>query len=166
MASVPKWKAGDVALVTQYRTPRLAVVQPRPQAGGALQFTYLDFAGYDMVANTEAHPLVVVDPEDREQLDALTKALVEACHAHGNTIVAGNGIHPETMQGALREFANPTPPIEEPTGYGAVVEDADGQLWIHLEQGIWYCVKHGREDWAGVKAVRVLSEGVPAEAKS
>lgn len=59
---------------------------------------------------SEARPLVVIDPGNREQVDALTKAIVEACYADGNVICANNGIHLDTVQAALREFADPKPP--------------------------------------------------------
>lgn len=97
----------------------------------------------------EVRPLVVIDLKPNEA-EFVISVLENVKHSW-TTRVAD----------ALRVLT--TPPIEEPTGVGAVVVDADGQRWVHLEQGIWYCLKHGREDWAGVKAVRVLSEGVPTE---
>jgi hypothetical protein len=64
-----------------------------------------------------ALPLVVIDPEDREQVDRLVRSY------HNQNLFSVV----DDMQAALREFADPKPPKPaEPTGLGAVVEDADG----------------------------------------
>lgn len=118
---------------------------------------------------TEYEPgTVVLDPEDREQVDRLTKALVEAAFDHGNHVVAHQGIHPSTVSEALRSLsAKPKP--EEPTGLGAVVEDAEGHTWVRIgENGgpgydDWKQSGVADDEWATyshIDAVRVLSEGV------
>jgi hypothetical protein len=106
-------------------------------------------------------PLVVIDPEDREQVERLAEA-VNAAIASPERMTSL-----EVMQAALREFADPTPPKpDEPTGLGAVVVDESEVEWVHLGSGLW-CYgttdgpSHGFE-WAHVHAVRVLSEGVQA----
>jgi hypothetical protein len=58
-----------------------------------------------------------------------------------------------------------TPPRpDEPTGLGAVVEDADGYHWtcaVHENRRRWWNPLHGGwVDYEHVGAVRVLSEGV------
>lgn len=110
---------------------------------------------------------VVIDAEDREQAERLAKALVEAAFKHGNLPVAHNGIHGDTVQAALREFANPKPPrIDEPAGLGAVAEDAEGRRWVYCGPGKYpwaRCVGGYDGDWSNwesIDAVRVLSEGV------
>lgn len=71
----------------------------------------------------------------------------------------------------IEAVANPRPPKpEEPTGLGAVVEDADGTLWFRmsLENQTWpgevWQEQYGEADrwskWASIAVVRVLSEGV------
>ena len=126
-------------------------------------------ASDDVVSNVR--PLVVIDPEDREQVERLAKAMHESDH-----IAPWHDLHNETrsqiedaMQAALREFANPTPPKpDEPTGLGAVVETAGGERWVrtttpdrdgdHL--GKPWSDGIVRSHWQVVPAVRVLSEGV------
>lgn len=107
-------------------------------------------------------PLVVIDPEDREQVDGI-RDLYDVAVIRMNDDPDPRDVAPEqrttAMQVALRDLADPKPRIEEPTGLGAVVEDAGGTRWVHLEQGIWFCLKHGRENWADIDAVRVLHEG-------
>jgi hypothetical protein len=109
---------------------------------------------------TDIRPLVVIDPEDREQVERLSVAL-GGDHYYGST-----GI----LQAALREFANPKPP--EPTGLGAVVEDARGVRWVRTEsaKGItnpWSAALHEKEPdtvrqfaYVDINVVKVLSEGV------
>ena len=53
----------------------------------------------------------------------------------------------------------------EPTGLGAVVEDAEGERWVQFSSktGNWWRNRQGQHQrWADLDAVRVLSEGVPA----
>ena len=105
------------------------------------------------------HPIVVIDPEDAEQVQRLWDIYIEQ-----------NDVHP-TMGGlpaALREFAAPTPPKpDEPQGLGAVVEDAEGALFVRTVLPVedadvlnkpW---SNGpvRRHWQVVDAVRVLSHG-------
>lgn len=113
--------------------------------------------------------LVVIDPEDRDAAERLS-SLVEA---NGGPTFFNVGVN--SLQAALREFATPTPPRpDEPTGLGAVVEDADGLKWVSVEEmppfGRWYCgvlpdddcsIADGAfRDWSDIDVVRVLSEGV------
>lgn len=104
-----------------------------------------------------ARPLVVIDPEDREQVERLRSLLFgNSAHAHGIN----------EMQAALREFADPTPPKpDEPTGLGAVVEDEAGDRWVRITLGAarrWQRVgwPDKRARFAAIDAVRVLSDGV------
>ena len=87
-----------------------------------------------------ARPLIVIDPEDAESVARLTRA-----------------------------FANPRPPKpEEPTGLGAVVEDAEGARWTRSIVGgnvtpTWSeSLSGARRVYGDIGAVRVLSEGVQA----
>jgi len=108
-------------------------------------------------------PLVVIDLEDGSSARRLTDLFYEAQGGDRDPHHYGR------MQQALREFANPTPPKpEEPTGLGAVVEDAEGAIWIHVyaeECRLWAkggevsLLGHWRS-YADINAVRVLSEGV------
>lgn len=111
-------------------------------------------------------PLVVIDPEDREQVERLAR--LWASHAGEFDTTPGR------MAAALREFANPTPPIEEPTGLGAVVEDAEGRKFVRVADPVdgWMVGKQWQRiggeisavrnfGWSDLRnVVRVLSEGV------
>lgn len=131
-------------------------------------------------------PLVVIDPEDREQVERLAVAYttVESARsgdeyrAWENRSAEARGRIVDGLAAALREFANPTPPKpEEPTGLGAVVEDADGARYVRdYERGAmpWALTKRtdtngehvdaydskARRSYADIAAVKVLSEGV------
>lgn len=108
-----------------------------------------------LVEGTKAHP-VVIHPDDREQVERLRTALV---HYYGSTSI---------LQAALRGFANPTPPKpDEPTGLGAVVEDAKGDQWVCLGNTFangatrWQSQRRSIfSSYRDINAVRVLSEGV------
>lgn len=103
-------------------------------------------------------PVVVISPEDREQVARLADILHSPS---GRWLCAGV----ENIQTALREFANPTPPKpEEPTGLGAVVEATNGDLWVRVDAaGVWACASDEEKVatyWPTIPAMRVLSEGV------
>jgi hypothetical protein len=108
-------------------------------------------------------PVVVIDPEDRKQVERL----VENYRTHWGKAekVA------DALQAALREFADPKPPKpKEPTGLGAVVEDEEGTFWVRdasvgavVQDRYWSPSNDdGRLAYADINAVRVLSEGVQA----
>lgn len=103
----------------------------------------------------DARPLVVIDPEDPQQVERLRRAINDETAGYVGT---------RTITDALHEFANPTPPKpEEPTGLGAVVEDADGVRFVlhGIPEGQGWCDPDGiGRRWGSINAVRVLSEGV------
>jgi hypothetical protein len=112
-----------------------------------------------------ARPLVVIDPEDREQVERLRVLY----HAQRNT-VTGNSATGD-MQAALREFANPTrPKPEEPLGLGAVVEDSKGRTYVRHPDGDnddrpWFDKDgdfYGWDDLDVVDESQILSGGVTA----
>jgi len=118
-----------------------------------------DGNGWRVDSVEDARRLVVIDPEDREQLKRLLTAIYNQPDPLSPTL--------HGLADALREFANPKPPVIEPQGLGAVVEDAEGKRWVraariahgwHRPMGTWA----EWADWSGVDAVRVLSEGVTA----
>ena len=98
-------------------------------------------------------PVVVIDPEDREQIGHLIQAVKREFYATQST---------DAMQAALRSLiAPPKPP--EPQGLGAVVEDDKGVPWVRCENANllphWYGRNRAR-DYSAINAVRILSEGV------
>src|SRR5690348_17082834 len=97
-----EWRPGDVAMVesdTQkwrvFRTVHRGV-EVWADANGPLM------PDDEWVPNRTIRPLVVIDPEDREQVDTLCKALVEQMHRAGDVASAANGVHPATVAHALR----------------------------------------------------------------
>lgn len=162
------WKPGDVAMVSVarrignddpteyiafYAGPRYGWYGVTDGEGcGGLTDNHEDFY-------IHRRPLVVIDPEDREQVEKLRDLIFHAAPL-GQVRVASVDV-----QAALREFANPKP--EEPTRLGAVVEDADGTKWLRHDSVAIYrrwlntdaCVIRYRS-WDELNAVRVLSEGV------
>ena len=107
--------------------------------------------GFDFHADeyvTDVRPLVVLDPE-------------------------GEGFHVAEMAADLRkrgqawladqiEAQTKPPKPAEPTGLGAVVEDASGKRFVRYD-GDWpWLDGTANLQWQHINAVRVLSEGVPA----
>jgi len=151
-----EWKPGDVAMVEDERgVQRLAVcgaLNPR-----LMHRWHYDEQGIGRILHPR--PLVVIDPEDREQVERLT-----SLYYHDDLDQPASFVRSNQMQAALREFANPTPPRpEEPTGLGAVVEDAEGQQWVRIGRktgNSWYRPHGTYAVYAEIPAVRILSEGV------
>lgn len=157
-----EWKPGDVALVrNEHGIWNVAICTLRSSRHG-YWWRYGVAESYAPIT-AEAHPLVVIDPEDREQVERLVDAYVTEM-----SVDEHSGDHRGAvlkMQAALREFANPKPPKPvEPTGLGAVVEDVDGDRWVRTDdegEFWWHPPSRKSAKWAELRAVRVLSEGVP-----
>lgn len=158
--SKQNWKTGDAALVTcSDGKERIALYGTRfIDDSGVWVFPGNSLRDADQ---SEARPLVVIDPEDRGRV----AELVTLYHlADGTTVTA--------MQSALREFADPKPPKPvEPTGLGAVVVDKSGDQWANLRDDTiarhdrpWMKVRNPAFwlDYAEIDVVTVLSEGVTA----
>lgn len=146
-----KWKPGDVALVlNEFGVWNTAIrVVGRPD--------YWQYGVSDATAHmgADARPLVVIDPEDAEQVERL----MDIYFAIGRW----NEDPTHDLRDALREFAGPTPAKpEEPQGLGAVVLCGHHNRYIHLGDGKWQHIsKHrGIAEWDDLAVVRVLSEGV------
>lgn len=114
-------------------------------------------AGGQIKAQGHGAHLVTINPEDREQVAALVKSAWPVAY-HQSEMT-------DSLQSALREFANPTPPKpNEPTGLGAVVWDA-GTRWtlaVRIPGSFPWVGEHGGvRGWNEFSdAVEVLSEGV------
>ena len=151
-----EWKPGDVA-ITQFGRSVVDSGRRCDNHGSKPHWHHVTNGGWDPLdAHPGASPLIVIDPEDREQGDELRDLI----HKHGGVMLLGS-----VLQAALREFANPTPPKpDEPQGLGAVVEDED-KKWVRLDtdEAGWYPSDRAGSArcWAEFSAaVRVLSEGV------
>lgn len=110
-----------------------------------------------------ASRLVCIDPEDAEQVERLASLAVDAAQGDLDEFKASNVA--ALLTDALREFARPTPCVEEPTGLGAVVEDEEGVRWVrHLVPvspfAPWCDPVGVGRGWGHIKAVRILSPGV------
>lgn len=165
-----EWVDGDVALVTG---PARLISEPgdsvTKRAIRSHDCWYVAKGrGWRDVELSEVRPLLVIDSEDREQVERLCNAIDKAFN---DVRIDGTGPNStELAQAALRALANPQPPKpDEPTGLGAVVEDSEGSRWIRCwGPGIrmaWIGSRlpDAEDEWAtydSIAAVRVLSEGV------
>jgi hypothetical protein len=145
-----EWKPGDVAISTHGPNGNAVIYRVedgwRCAAWGDDQFhKRLDI---------EPRPLVVIDPEDREQVERLH--LAYATTAKANRV--------DAMQAALREFADPKPPKpEEPCGWGAVVEASDGWYWTLIAPDSKKWANYGAggyRTYDEIDVVRIVGEGV------
>lgn len=140
-----EWKPGDVAEIRW------------PMTTGAEKESgiFVNDQGHGVTLRR----LAIIDPEDAEQVSRLAHLIWPP----------GGPLTQNRLSDALREFANPTPPKpDEPTGLGAVVEDAEGNRWVRDEAASvettprsWYRRGEGGcREWRHITAVRVLSPGV------
>lgn len=155
-----EWKPGDVAMVTHQGSHPEPVVAIRAHADS--WFGGQCFIPDSVVVTTRA--LVVIDPEDREQMHRLATAHVDLREGFAELMDEPWTMPAMRMRQAARSLITPLKP-DEPTGIGAVVEDADGLLWIRCHETpdrAWEAVngQSSTKRYAQVAAVRVLSEGV------
>lgn len=110
----------------------------------------------DALANEPTpRAIAVIDPESGEDQERFRQMAVN--YIHGDWTLA------EAVAGLA-----PKPKPEEPTGLGAVVEDAEGRHWVHVGPGgsfpVW--APADEEDnriassYDTITAVRILSPGV------
>lgn len=152
-----RWKSGDAAMVNGQVCINTGGDW---EHGSPLAFKYADHESLDV------RPVVVIDPEDREQ----ARSLLETYGRQFTNWTPELDSNVTRLQAALREFANPKQPKpEEPTGLGAVVRDAAGDLWVSLEPDgsgprRWVPADNServRRNYVDLPIVAVLSEGVP-----
>lgn len=163
--SAHEWKSGDVALVTLYDGTTSRAIM-RHDGSWRLAESCVN----NGIA-TDPRPLVVIDPERilPDWPGSLLSSLLEACALIVAESVAPWEVHETTLLNNLTAaFAAvcDEPKPAEPTGLGAVVEDADGQRWVkvhaHLDS---YRQSTGTQlgiylPYYDINVVRVLSEGV------
>jgi hypothetical protein len=106
------------------------------------------------ISGRRARPLVVIDPENREQIERLADVF---CHSPSSGWV-------DQMQAALRSLLEPEP--EEPAVWLAVVRDGNGDEWYrwadHEDVNPWGHRQRIRNDraWPDLpRPITVLSEG-------
>lgn len=150
-----EWKPGDVGMSNQGRV----------FYSSNARWIFDDHDGPGTDSPRGLRPLVVIDPEDREQV----ALLLSNYHSWKWTAgIAEASIN--DMQDALRALvAEPQP--EEPKATGAIVRDADEELWVRRRGGPWDCLNSpaGKDvlGWADLcrkyGPLTVLSEGYSGE---
>ena len=154
-----EWKPGD--LITDDTDGVFFIVEVSANTRAAwtegASAVDADGNGWRVDSIEGARPLVVIDPEDREQVERLARTYCDAAY-QGRFVLADI----EVMQAALCSLVEPPKP-PEPTGLGAVVEDADGSWWVRVNSVHFVSNAHpnNSQTYAEIAAVRVLSEGVP-----
>jgi hypothetical protein len=147
--SAPQWKPGDVGVAA---TGERFIVDSEGRCfwPGSEDARTVGVSGRPA---PQDRPLVVIDPEDRPRVDQFTDILAAAGVEVGPVEVAryttptDSRIHyrqafEDKVQQALRSLIAPPRP-EEPMGLGAVVEDADGVLWVQTGHDVTNPWSHG-----------------------
>ena len=122
------------------------------------------FDHFDADPGTTPRPLIVIDPDDRAQVERLARLL----WPHYSKSESARLAKADITQAALRSLVAPPKPAE-PQGLGAVVEDEDERTWVlvNRDADMWrLCEGPARgkfSAYADITAVRVLSEGVRNE---
>jgi hypothetical protein len=171
-----EWKPGDVAMV---EVPTKTIPGTSIHAAGKSRIVVVkDSKGWVAAENSAyfwaddyaffsegPRPLVVIDPEDRKQVERLRDLMdIEVIRQNGapNPLHVSPGMRGNALQAALRSLLEPPKPLE-PTGLGAVVEDADGADWHRTAEGRWIAgdgLRCRAGGWGHIAAVKVLSDGV------
>ena len=161
------WKPGDVAIRTYlggsgYTMRSMAVECPIVHHGGGVHWHH-ENGGWDPLDGdkTEYRRLLVIDPEDRETVERLTKAY-EQCYE------GSFATKREAMQAALNAMLEPPKPPkpDEPLGLGAAVhacaytDEVRPFVRTASERAPWHDADGNGHEWAELDAVEVLSEGV------
>lgn len=155
------WKPGDVAFVIldgrSYAAVRgNGVWRDKWFIGGPERGSR---HGWSDAQIDTVRPLLVIDPEDREQVERLTVALF----AEVGAADLPDGYTANEVQAALRSLLEPEP--DEPTRLGAVAQSDDGSTWVraHLYGSKpWVRSAFVNEScgWADLpRRITVLSEG-------
>ncbi|WP_377324701.1 hypothetical protein ACFJIY_07520 [Pimelobacter simplex] len=158
-----EWQPGDVANTLNHGGTQLAF---RTSSG----WTFIDGSASGECADDYGfRHVVVIDPEDREQVERLESLYLSDEHRECDDTTG-------CMQEALRGLASPTPPKpDEPSGLGAVVEavcgcDVGPQKFIHdplstrfegrpLVPGRTWKSACGHHAWSVLQEVKVLNDG-------
>lgn len=163
-----EWKPGDIALVTSWRgTDQVALrVAPRSAADAYVWVALNEHGDTRGLSDGEvmaANPLVLINPEDRDQVERIYRGW---CDSLGGPDLDQQV---DAMQTALRGFASPTPPKpDEPATWGVVkaacVHSDERRTWMRHEDGNWYVVgtdtKNNPDDWDSLVDPEVIREGV------
>lgn len=171
------WKRGEVARLTLRRgrqTTALCIREGIVEDGADVSVLayWADAEGSKLWSSVvEARALVVTDPENINQIEDALPRLRDQIEAVARVSVddrAWARILGRIQDDLIDSVA--TPKLEEPTGLGAVVEDADGVQWVRWTPGHPPMTSPWRKSnsigaaahkkWGALGAVRVLAEGV------
>lgn len=156
------WKPGDVA-ITAKNTIALCHNGGKMIDQAGAPWSDRKFAG-------NLRRLVVIDPENREQVERLIR-LQDKHFNDGDVRRSVNSDDLRDMQAALREFANPkSPRINEPSSWGVVEASCthgdERRQWVRFPDGQWYG-RYGDgsaigapDDWASLIDPVLIREGV------
>lgn len=178
------WKPGDVVLVTTGANERKVGLAGR-NCIALFGDEYDEEGGIGVLAygQTSARPLVVIDPEDREQVLQLASAYVQtwsgSCPPNPETA----NICARQMKAALRAVLLPPKDARpaEPNTWGVVeascVHSTERRKWILHDDGNWWpAEQYGRavkrvrsgldprlpDDWDSLIDPVIVREGVPS----
>lgn len=159
---VSNWKPGDVAMVRKDGAERPAIRSMQQR------WWLLDTGTWTETVEP-LRPLVVIDPEDREQVERLLHDYHRQSPAADGSECGGYCAgYVDQMQAAL---ASPTPQIDEPTALYTVVLDNSGHEWCHIGGQVWRSLtssgqfmveKHWHDSSSPLagNVVEILSQGV------
>lgn len=162
------WQPGDVVFDTEDGSIGMVVengygCRIGPAHDGAGLHVHYEDGDWSKAPGSQHRPLLVIDVEDCERVEEVTRAIFgPLADAGRNSVVDG-----------LRSLLTPPKPAE-PLGLGAVVEDDKGDLWVRIythanDCNDWREVggyragddeKDHRRSYSELPAVRVLSQGV------
>lgn len=165
-----EWKPGDVVAITEYVGDPIPAIRVEAKCGVKHHHVNHDHwhylrpapcgATWTSASDPAAHALVVIDPEDAEQVERLADLLAWALHTSDTPRLAD----------ALREFADPKPRIEEPANWLSVIRDNEGIEWYRWSvrpkdrDQAWVPVwDEGRcypTGWDDIHAVEIVSAGI------
>lgn len=123
-----EWKPGAVALIGCPDTHRVALRMGSGSWG----------TGEGVFADAtigEARPLVVIDPESREQVERLAARIDLRCMG----MLPTADEYADAVGAALRSLVAPPKP-DEPTSMSARVIDASGAEWARSGRGCWFAL--------------------------
>jgi len=162
------WAPGTVAVATVWGVPNVRVIAYHDDFGDWHWFSSIRagagrFHEPDQV--TDVRPLVVLDPEKfsghlSDSYEDGVETAIQCLRETGSRVA---GLLADQIEAQTKP-----PKPEEPLGLGAVVEDAEGQVWVRFKTAE---IRPWRRNWPGddvwsseffsdIDAVRVLSEGV------
>ena len=159
-----EWEPGTVAMVTDGRGEYLAL----RRTPGATSYWVGNVRHATDGKVTSVRPLLVLDPDDPDQMRELVDNFFVALSGRTYRNHARDIDDMRAAVVTMLPFPTPVKPAE-PTGLGAVVEDAEGKTWVRGlgrdGTGVTWIradspLPKGRCPWSQVNAVKVLSEGV------